>query len=75
MLKGEIVEFDFFGVYGDFFWNIVDFLDEMRITFDLDLDFWPWLFTLTLTFDIDLTSQISFVVDFQTKLETASVHL
>jgi len=39
MLKGEIVEFDFFGVYGDSSGILLIFLDKMRMTFDLDLDF------------------------------------
>ena len=39
MRKGEIVEFDFFGVYGDIFqiW-LIFFSTKLQMTFD----FWPW---------------------------------
>ena len=67
MQKGEIVEFIFFSVYGETrcevakLWN---FRQNAKRYFTFDL------FDL---FELDLTSKISFVVDFQTKLETASL--
>ena len=66
MRKVEIVEFVFFSIYGESrcevakLWN---FRQNAKRYYTFDL------------FELDLTSKFSFVVDFQTKLKTASVNL
>ena len=46
----------------------------MKLNFDLIFT-WFLAFSPDIKSDLDLTSKFSFVVDFETKLETAAVYL